>query len=125
MLYSGLVLATAFSGLLAAGIFAGLGGVHGLSGWRWLFLLEGVASFLAGAAALFVLPDYPTSTTGSGSWLFTPEERQAAIDRIERDRVSNQESNDSVWYGLKSATSDFRVWAFVSHLLLQIGLLCQ
>lgn len=51
VLYSGLLLATAFSGLIAAGVFAGLDGARGLAGWRWLFLIEGVASFVAGVVA--------------------------------------------------------------------------
>ena len=114
ILYSGLVLATAFSGLLAAGIFAGLDGARGLAGWRWLFIIEGAASFLAGLAAVFFLPDFPDSTTGSAKWLFTPEERQIAIDRVARDNVSSSESNRGVWYGLKLAGADYRVWIFVS-----------
>lgn len=71
VLYSGLVLATAFSGLLAAGIFAGLSGVSGLAGWKWLFILEGAASLLAGSVAFVMLPDFPDSTTGSARWLLT------------------------------------------------------
>lgn len=115
VLYSGLVLATAFSGLLAAGVFAGLDDARGISGWRWLFIIEGAASFLAGLVAFILLPDFPVSVTGSASWLFTAEERQVAIERIERDRVSDQESDHSIWYGLKLAGKDFRVWVFVSQ----------
>lgn len=37
ILYSDLVLATAFSGLMAAGVFAGLEGARGLAGWKWLY----------------------------------------------------------------------------------------
>ncbi|KAL4746532.1 major facilitator superfamily domain-containing protein [Aspergillus terricola var. indicus] len=47
VLHSILVLATAFSGLLAAGIFSSLDGSQGLAGWRWLFIIEGAGSFLA------------------------------------------------------------------------------
>lgn len=36
ILYTGNVLATAFAGLIAAGIFYGMGDVAGISGWRWL-----------------------------------------------------------------------------------------
>lgn len=115
VLYSGLVLATAVSGLLAAGIFAGLSDVRGLAGWRWLFLLEGVASFVAAAVALFVLPDYPESETGSGRWLFTEEERRFAVERITRQQVSeDHDSNHSVWHGLTLACKDLRMWVFVS-----------
>ncbi|KAF2018238.1 MFS general substrate transporter [Aaosphaeria arxii CBS 175.79] len=112
ILYSGLVLATAFSGLLAAGIFAGLSSVHGLAGWRWLFIIEGAASFAFGLIAFFILPDFPQSKTGSTKWLLTNDERKVAIDRIARDQVSNQDSNRSVWYGLKLAVIDWRVWVF-------------
>ena len=34
-LYCAQILATGFSGLIAAGVFAGLDGVRGLAGWRW------------------------------------------------------------------------------------------
>jgi hypothetical protein len=42
--YTGNLLASTFSGLIAAGVFAGLDGVHGLAGWRWLFLVQGVVT---------------------------------------------------------------------------------
>lgn len=35
MLYCAQILATGFSGLIAAGIFAGLDDVRGIAGWRW------------------------------------------------------------------------------------------
>lgn len=44
ILYSGNILATAFAGLIAAGVFHGLDDVAGLSGWRWLFILQGAVS---------------------------------------------------------------------------------
>ncbi|MGH9737322.1 MAG: MFS transporter [Candidatus Acidiferrales bacterium] len=38
---------------------------HGLSGWRWLFILEGVPAVVFGVATLFYLPDWPHQA----SWL--------------------------------------------------------
>lgn len=35
LFYTGNMLASSFSGLIAAGIFAGLDGSMGLSGWQW------------------------------------------------------------------------------------------
>lgn len=35
ILYTGNILATAFAGLIAAGIFEGLGDIAGITGWQW------------------------------------------------------------------------------------------
>lgn len=40
--YSGSSLANMFGGLLSAGILGDLSGAHGIAGWRWLFIVEGV-----------------------------------------------------------------------------------
>jgi MFS family permease len=40
--YSGSSLANMFGGLLGAGILGNLNGSHGIAGWRWLFIIEGV-----------------------------------------------------------------------------------
>ncbi|KAJ4267261.1 hypothetical protein NW762_003365 [Fusarium torreyae] len=109
-LYSGLVLATAVSGLLAAGIFEGMGGVAGLEGWRWLFILEGAATVLLGLIAFALLPDFPA--TKSQMWLFTPEEKEIAVTRMALDAVSDQESDESIMHGLKLAVTDIKVWVF-------------
>ena len=114
VLYSGLVLATAFSGLITAGVFAGLDGAKGHPGWRWLFIIEGAASFAIGVAAIFILPDFPETPSGSAKWLLTEEERQVAMERMRRDRVSTPEGEHSVWYSLKLACADYRMWIFVS-----------
>ena len=114
ILYSGLVLATATSGLLAAAIFAGLDGASGLPGWRWLFIIEGAISFVLGMMALVLLPDLPGQNSGSARWLFSEEERRIAADRMVRDAVSNQEDNKSLRYGLKLAAMDIKTWIFVS-----------
>ncbi|KFY63800.1 hypothetical protein V496_03684 [Pseudogymnoascus sp. VKM F-4515 (FW-2607)] len=117
VLYSALILATAFSGLIAAGVFAGLDGAHGLAGWRWLFLIEGAASFCFGVIAIFVLPDFPEVPSGSAKWLLTPEERVVAVERMRRDRVSVEEGSRSVWYGLRLAVTDYRTWVFTIMLI--------
>lgn len=113
ILYSGLILATAFSGLIAAGIFEGLDGVRGIKGWRWLFILEGAASFAAGILGLVLLPDFPTGKTGLAKWFLTEEERKVAVERMARDRVSLPEAEHGIWYGLKLAVTDIRTLVFV------------
>ena len=47
-------------------------GVGGLEGWRWIFLLEGIATVLAGIMCFFCLIDSPSE---SGRWLQPDEMR--------------------------------------------------
>ena len=119
ILYTGNILATAFAGLIAAGIFNGLGnegevepGVAGLHGWQWLFILQGSVTGLIAIGAVFTLPDNPLTTR----WL-TPDERQLAHERIERDVVGNKGAS-STWGGLKEAARDPKLWlfAFMQHM---------
>ena len=117
ILYSGLVLATAFSGVIAAGIFAGLSGVHGLHGWQWLFIVEGAGSAFAALVAMVLLPDFPDSKrfwTGSNWWLYSSEELSFAKQRIDLDRVSLPSAERTLRHGLILAVKDIRTWIFVS-----------
>ncbi|KAF8864693.1 hypothetical protein BDZ45DRAFT_736816 [Acephala macrosclerotiorum] len=61
------------SELIVAGIFSGLNRHLGHASWRWLFIIEGAASFAFRAVAIFALPGFPESTTGSTEWLFNKE----------------------------------------------------
>ncbi|KAF2829598.1 MFS general substrate transporter [Ophiobolus disseminans] len=106
ILYSGNILASSFAGLIALGVFE-LDGVHGLAGWRWLFIIQGVATFVVAVVACFVLPDEPLTT----KWL-TPEERQLAHSRVARDTVGHS-ADVTMFTGLKQALLDPKVWVFV------------
>lgn len=106
ILYTGNILATAFAGLIAAGIFHGMDDLAGIAGWQWLFILQGIVTFLVAVVGYFVLPDTPLTTT----WL-TQEERDLAYNRMELDTVSNAGST-STFDGLKQAASDPLVWIF-------------
>lgn len=111
ILYTGNILATAFAGLIAIGIFK-LDGAVGLAGWQWLFIIQGLATFVVAIAAFFILPDDPLNT----KWL-TPEERLLANNRILLDTVG-EKGIVSPFAGLKSAASDPKLWlfAFMQHM---------
>ncbi|CAI7674816.1 unnamed protein product [Penicillium manginii] len=85
MYWSSVIFAGAFGGLLASGI-AKMDGMRGLENWRWIFLLEGIASILVGIFALFFCADFPQQA----SWL-TEDEKVAVIAKtrnFEDDDVS-------------------------------------
>jgi MFS family permease len=54
-------IARIISALLAAGILE-MRGTHGKTGWFWLFLIDGLLTFVIGLFALFYLPSSPTQT---------------------------------------------------------------
>ena len=106
-MYTGQVLSTGCSGLIAAACFATLDGVHGIAGWRWLFIIEGVVTFGVAVLGMFLLCDDPAET----QWL-TEEERALAVARIKRDTVESR-GRATVWAGFSQACSDPKLWLFV------------
>ncbi|KAK6853764.1 hypothetical protein PG995_010576 [Apiospora arundinis] len=63
------MLASAFGSLVASGI-AHMDGFRGLAAWRWLFILEGIATVVVAAIAFFTITDFPLEA----KWL-TEDER--------------------------------------------------
>lgn len=114
ILYSGLVLGQACSGLIAAGVFYGLSNVNGLYGWQWLFILEAASGAAVAILAFFVIPDFPYSKTGAAMWYMTDEMRAVATARMQADRVSEAESDNGVMYGVKLCIKDYKLYVFVS-----------
>ncbi|TEA22041.1 putative transporter [Colletotrichum sidae] len=114
ILYTGNILATAFAGLIALGIFQ-MDGAAGISGWRWLFIIQGAVTLVVAAVAFFVLPDEPLTTR----WL-TPEERILANERILRDTVGNT-GQTTTWTGLLEAAKDPKVWLFTAMQHFHLG----
>ncbi|KAG9259053.1 pantothenate transporter liz1 [Emericellopsis atlantica] len=106
ILYTGNILATAFAGLIAAGIFHGMDDLAGLAGWQWLFILQGAVTFVIAVIGFFLLPDTPLTT-----WWLTQEEKDLAYNRIELDTTQNS-GQTSAKEGLKQAASDPLVWLF-------------
>ncbi|KJZ73171.1 hypothetical protein HIM_07368 [Hirsutella minnesotensis 3608] len=106
--FVGALLAGAFSGLISAGITNGMDGARGLRAWRWLFLIEGVVTIAVAAAAFFVLPDFPRTTT----WL---DDREVAMAGWRLQEDIGQDDWDSgekqkFWHGLTLAIRDEKVW---------------
>lgn len=74
--FSAASMAGAFSGLLAAAI-SKMDGVGGYEGWRWIFILEGIVTFIAGAIAFRYFPVFPKNAK-----FLTESERQFVLYRV-------------------------------------------
>ncbi|KAK3621191.1 hypothetical protein LTR56_017153 [Elasticomyces elasticus] len=77
--FTGAILAGSFSGLLAYAI-AKMDGVAGYAGWRWIFILEGLVTALAGIAAKFIIVDWPEKAT-----FLKEDEKRLLIARLSAD----------------------------------------
>ncbi|GKZ39931.1 hypothetical protein AbraIFM66950_001652 [Aspergillus brasiliensis] len=87
--WSTLNVARIVSSLLAAGILQ-MRGVEGKSGWFWLFLIDGLLTFVIGFISLFYLPSSPTNTKSvlvPRPW-YSEREEVIMINRLLRDDPS-------------------------------------
>ncbi|KAK4167452.1 putative MFS transporter [Cladorrhinum sp. PSN259] len=117
--YSGNALANMFGGIIGAAVLQNLEGAHGIAGWRWLFIIEGVITIGVAFIAMWILPDYPSTTR----WL-SEEERSFAAWRLLADiNESDDQKARTIWQGAKLAFLDYRLYLFV--LLQHLSLLSQ
>ncbi|KAG0267907.1 hypothetical protein DFQ27_007984 [Actinomortierella ambigua] len=111
--WSTLGIANSLSGVIAYGILH-MRGIAGMAGWKWLFLIEGVATVLVGVLSFFVLPEGPTTTKGYlrfGGYM-TERQEQIAITRLIRDDPAKAEGGKKVVpkTDVISALTSPRVW---------------
>ena len=96
-------LAGAFGGAIAYGV-GYLNRAHGLSAWRWLFIIEGAPSCASAILVWFLLPDYP-ETAG---WL------NAADLNLAKHRLRLEGSKSSAktmsWSDAKAVLTDWRLY---------------
>ena len=52
-----------------------------MSGWQWIFLLEGVGTLCLGPIAWVFVPDFPDKNR-----FLTEDQTQLILDRVEEDR---------------------------------------
>jgi ACS family tartrate transporter-like MFS transporter len=109
--------ATSIAGVIGgpvSSLLLKLEGTAGLHGWQWLFLMEGLPTFLMGISVLFVLNDHPDSA----SWLSDPEKKWLDAE-LERDR---KEGGASDKHNLLDAFKLPMVWILAGIFLLdQVG----
>ena len=79
--------------------------VGGLSGWQWVFLIEGLPAVILGFVTLRFLTDRPEEA----GWL-TPAERDWLTSEMARDRAATPNTTHS----LAVAVRDPRVWLLIA-----------
>jgi len=108
--FSAATCAGAFGGLLARGIILmnGLGGLHG---WQWIFILEGILTFVIAIVAFFYMNDYPSTAK-----FLNEDEKREISRRLEHDRSSLADEFDMKYF--YHAIQDWKIWV---HMFITIG----
>ena len=80
-------IAIAGGSIVSGLILNNLDGFGGLSGWRWLFIVEGLPAILLGVMILFYLSDRPSTA----HWL-TPREREVIDAAVRREAEQREKT---------------------------------
>lgn len=114
------ILSGAFGGVISGAITSTLDGAHGIRGWRWLFIVEGVATAGVSLIVHWTLLDYPHSSRG-----LSPEERKLAQQRLIEDGIADQGDsktpNTSIFAPLLKALSNWRTWVLIPGYMTLVG----
>ncbi|KAJ5578692.1 transporter [Penicillium hispanicum] len=109
--YAAQSIASAFSGLLAFGVFQITSGP--LAPWRYLFLIEGAGTVICAAFALWYLPK-----SAAHAHFLTPEEKQLAHLRLQIDSSSVVDEK----LNIRDALCVFKHWTSWAILLIEMCL---
>ncbi|KAK0625223.1 DNA-repair protein rad2 [Bombardia bombarda] len=105
-LFVSAAIAGALGGLLAYGI-GQMDGVAGMSGWRWILIIEGLPSVLLGVIAFFWLPNDAES-----AYFLDEREKKMMIARQSREYGMTASAQQFSKDDMKKAFGDWKVWLF-------------
>lgn len=105
-LFVSAALAGALGGLLAYGI-GHMDGLAGMSGWRWILIIEGLPTPLLGVAAWFLLPNEPET-----AYFLNDAEKRAVTLRWAGEYGSTKSAQQFSKEDMMKAFLDIKVWIF-------------
>lgn len=112
-------LSGAFSGLLAAAI-AKMNGIGGYAGWRWIFIIEGLATIVLGICSFFLLIDSPRLST---KWLSPEEIRFLELQLFVKEGGASREEESQTkkfrWKDLGGVLANWRIYIMAYFLFCQ------
>ncbi|KAH8883213.1 retrograde regulation protein 2 [Thozetella sp. PMI_491] len=119
--FTALCFAGAASGLISGAVISGLDGARGMTGWRWLFLVEGIVTISWAIVSIFLLFNYPDTK----SRRLNDQERLLAIVRIMHDKgdvaSARKRRRLTPLESVKAALVDLRTYFFIILYMTQNG----
>ncbi|PWN52676.1 MFS general substrate transporter [Violaceomyces palustris] len=107
LFFSAGALAGAFGGIIAFGI-SKIEGVAGLSGWRWIFIVEGLATIVIATICYSSVPGFPDEPKS----FLSPSESAKWNHHIQKDQGVILLDPDFNWSQVRNAFKDWKTWAY-------------
>ncbi|KAK1990563.1 major facilitator superfamily transporter [Colletotrichum falcatum] len=105
-LFVSAAIAGGLGGLLAYGI-GHLEGAAGMSGWRWIMIIEGLPTVVIGAVTYFALPN-----DAGSAYFLTDEEKAVMARRRGREYGNTSSAQEFSRDDMFKAFKDWKVWVF-------------
>ena len=80
-------------------------GLRGYSGWKWIFILEGILTVLVSFVFFFLIPDFPEEA----KWL-TEEERSYVTARLRADQGKSARDRKITLKDVGNVFKDYKVF---------------
>jgi sugar phosphate permease len=113
--FFGMFRSNALSPILASG-FLHLDGAQGLTGWQWIFIIEGVFTMVVGTLLLFVLPgspDEPRPLLTKGLVTFNKQDQYILRERLVEDDAEKRIGAQSMaipWKLVRQTVLHYKRW---------------
>lgn len=107
LFFSAATISGAFGGLLAFGI-SYMDGVGGKPAWAWIFILEGLATVVAGFVSFWIIQDFPDTAK-----FLTEPERVVIIRRLQGDDQFSAAGEDLKLRVIFKTFLNWKVWLWM------------
>jgi MFS family permease len=104
--FAGAVLAGAFGGIFGYA-WSRMAGLGGREGWSWIFIMEGILTFIVAVASFWMIHDWPDQAK-----FLTPLERELVLVRLKQEQGLAGEGHLS-WSIVKKALKDWKVYCLM------------
>ncbi|KAI5308774.1 hypothetical protein KEM55_004900, partial [Ascosphaera atra] len=102
--FSAAALAGSFGGLLATAI-SKMEGLGGKPGWAWIFIIEGLATFVAGVISYWAVPGFPDDAA-----FLAMEDRLRVVYRLTKDAQSSAKHEEFDMKHFWDSMKDWKTW---------------
>ncbi|CEH16794.1 Permease of the major facilitator superfamily [Ceraceosorus bombacis] len=104
LFFSAATISGAFGGLLSAAIH-NMDGIGGYAGWRWIFIIIGLATFVIGVLSFWLVHDFPETAR-----FITEGERRVIIKRLQCDQQLSASGERFTWASVGKGFVDIKTW---------------